>query len=1723
MRQIKLLLSLFLFLFLFSLAGKGSDLYEVLPLNSKTLILHFKDGYIKYHGYKQSSANDIIVKAPLDVEKAALASSFYMSSDGDEFYLEAKTPVRVGRKSKPMYISQQNTSASGNFVVYDHWIYLELPQKLVQDTSYTLWVGDLADNMDEYTFTFNEFDLRSPAIKVNQLGYKPSAGLKFGYLAYWMGDMGPLYLDDYQGTRFYLANYPTGEVVYEGTMDTKRKAVDAEETDNGNMQNWAPEGVSTFFGSDVWEVDFSDFDTPGEYVLVVEGIGRSYPFKLDEDIYREAYYHTTRFLFVERSGIAKEEQYMGKWAQPRDHHPDDIELYYSKWPSVLGGEGSSNKDNILDNLVGQITGWGWGWYHDAGDWDGYVTHTRVPRSLLAAYELNPENFADGELNIPESGNGIPDILDEAGWLINYFRRNQRPEGGIAGGRVHADWLDHPDAIPSYDDPRPWYVCGEDPQTSYLFAGLACNYAFCLELAGVNDSTDALVEAAKKAYEWANDNYVILGQDLSEVEVNGENLVDLKAYAAASIYKITGEQSYLDDFKANNKVLSPTTSLEAGDYNQKWSSWAYITSPNHPNIDGELKGVMQQAAAAYGKSLIVETAKRRSTRVGYNYWMPPITGSTTTPRIIEAMYAHKFASGNDKDDLYNYMHTTADYFLGSNPMNILWITGIGDRAPKYALHLDSRYDHNYVDEVVPGIVPYGPLWHNDWMQGDNNGWWDADFAKMKSYPDRFEWPISEFWFDNKYSVADGEFTVHQNIAPAAAAYGFLSDSVTAFSPNKNPEISIVTPSTELSLNEMDALEVEVNTSDDEWIDKVEFYLDHHIIARSTKAPFTIAVPAIDLMEGEWYLNALAFDNEGRTGRSDSVMVTVTRDYAPEITYPVETDTLLQGESVTITMNPPVAAGYTLNNITVFINGQLLGSDESSPYEIKIDSILPRTNTIKAVANFAEGFSSFTTRSFYAKTIVTGVTFESDSLTASAGEFLNLPYSVIPPDAENQNVSWTGDKNEVATVDPATGLISVFAEGQANIVITTEQGNYSDTLVLVVLPPPPMGPYHGSPFILPGKFEAEDYDLGGEGIAFHDETPGNSEGEYRNEAVDIGSSYDEGAAYHVTGIDDREWLNYSVLISESNFYNIRFRYTAGTNEGIVKIKLDDKEIRTVTLPVVGWYPFEDYIEESVYLEEGDHVLQFYFEEGPYTFNYFEITCEDCSNVLPSKVYMSVHDLDIAVGGTIQLGAAVLPAEATNKEVYWESTDDEVIYVGPFGKATALKEGAAQIIVTTKSRGLTDTCDVNVLAESSELSGIKYEYFEGEWDALPDFESLQAVLTGSVINFDITNRNQDDNFAFRFTGNIVIPEDGVYSFYTASDDGSRLFIDGTLVADNDGLHASQEQGGSIELDSGLHQIEVQYFEKGGGEVLEVRFEGPGYDKGFIPDSLLGRYVVGGDLVSVSGIGTLSDLTIKLDEIIIPSISILPENASDKKYSLESSDDQKVSVLNFGALQGIGAGTADITVTTRDGGYSDSFTVTVINDNPIVQITAPTDQEEFWDEENLEINVTASDTIGGIRAVYFYGNDELIDSLNVSPYNIVWEPTAYAENTIKAVAYDFFGFSAETQPITIFWLHTGIEDNNALKESIRFYPNPFDETVSIWIKADKPCNVRIEVFNVSGVKVLDLKKHLSNAGVHSLELNATHQSGIALPDGLYYVRTLISSQSEKITLHDKIIKMSK
>ena len=142
---------------------------------------------------------------------------------------------------------------------------------------------------------------------------------------------------------------------------------------------------------------------------------------------------------------------------------------------------------------------------------------------------------------------------------------------------------------------------------------------------------------------------------------------------------------------------------------------------------------------------------------------------------------------------------------------------------------------------------------------------------------------------------------------------------------------------------------------------------------------------------------------------------------------------------------------------------------------------------------------------------------------------------------------------------------------------------------------------------------------------------------------------------------------------------------------------------------------------------------------------------------------------------------------------------------------------------------------------VSGLRFAAYDGDFGRLPDFDKLKPVATGvcQKVSVEVYTKEAEsrdrDTFALRFTGFVKIPADGLYFFYTKSDDGSRLSIGEKVVVDNAGLHEIRERGGQIRLRAGLYPIAIDYHEDAIDEHLEVSYEGPNLAKQQIPAEAL------------------------------------------------------------------------------------------------------------------------------------------------------------------------------------------------------------------------------------------------------------------------------------------------
>src|SRR5439155_1269997 len=179
--------------------------------------------------------------------------------------------------------------------------------------------------------------------------------------------------------------------------------------------------------------------------------------------------------------------------------------------------------------------------------------------------------------------------------------------------------------------------------------------------------------------------------------------------------------------------------------------------------------------------------------------------------------------------------------------------------------------------------------------------------------------------------------------------------------------------------------------------------------------------------------------------------------------------------------------------------------------------------------------------------------------------------------------------------------------------------------------PSSPFYGRAFTIPGSFEAEDFDRGGEGVAYHDNVPGNAGGQYRpNEDVDIIVSSDSaGGGYVVNNFETGEWLNYTVNVQTATNYDIELRVSSQFSTSAFHIEIDGQNVTgSVVVPNTGnWNTFQWVGKQGIALTAGQHVLKFFADQQYFNLNSVAVTV---ANAPPSPAAVKRYEeTDPSVG--------------------------------------------------------------------------------------------------------------------------------------------------------------------------------------------------------------------------------------------------------------------------------------------------------------------------------------------------------------------------------------------------------------------------------------------------------------------------------------------------------------
>lgn len=706
-----------------------------------------------------------IAQARTQAGEAALdrASTYGISSEDDGRYGKPREPFRVGRVLVGIGAAR---FAGSPEVDYVHYSYLELPEPMTKGHHYTVTV----QGKKRATFIFDEDQTVSRAIKVNQVGYLSDAPRKYAYLGCYLYEIGPMDCSMYP--KFEVVRASDGAVALDGAVKLRDKnsriVPQKKEQARGAESDKVPPPIT---GEDLYEIDLTALKEPGSYYVRIPGVGRSWPFRVGDDVYGEAFYTSARSLYHQRCGVAYDPAHT-PWKRAKCHTAPVYESGYVAFP--FGDFGMPKDYKVFDIIAATMdktkaTEDVWGGWHDAADWDRRDLHYTVLFDLLNAYEIAPKNFLDGQLNLPESGNGIPDLLDEAAFGLEVWAKSMTPEGGVSGC---VETIGHV----TMDSDAPYAFSRRTRWDSLLFAAAAAQLAEHLKPVAP-EAAERWAGLAKKAFDYGANPANSLGK--IEIPARAERgrgadytvsweekdsyVVPFLMLARARMFWLTGDKQYLEGVKE---------AIQAGPLPFAWpytlsdfSPWFYFSLCYRKDSflpEGQRKQLMEKFLLPQADKLagyLDDGPYRQTWPRNQDFWMG--FGNTAMNNAGRALLIAHALTGNSKyreAAILNF-----DFMLGANPMGMSWTTGLGYSYPVNIQHEVSMTDG--IADPVPGITIYG-ITGAMYSALRNTVWRSPAGVDTKETID-FKVPEVPLWrrwsCHPTLNVAQCEFTVHETVS------------------------------------------------------------------------------------------------------------------------------------------------------------------------------------------------------------------------------------------------------------------------------------------------------------------------------------------------------------------------------------------------------------------------------------------------------------------------------------------------------------------------------------------------------------------------------------------------------------------------------------------------------------------------------------------------------------------------------------------------------------------------------------------------------------------------------------------------------------------------------------------------------------------------------------------------------------------------------------------------
>jgi len=492
-------------------------------------------------------------------------------------------------------------------------------------------------------------------IKVNQIGYL-------------IEESKVAIIPNVTASHFVLIDTDTQNEVYKNTLS--------------NSLHWDAASGTTFKVA-----DFSAFNQKGRFRIRVNGVQDSYSFDIKNEVFGDIHDAALKSFYLNRAGINVTAAYAQQWSRPAGHIDNQVYVHTSAADRLLEANSAITSPK--------------GWY-DAGDYGKYVVNSGIATyTLLAAFDHHRAFYLNRDIGIPESGDDIPDILDEIKWNLDWLATMQSPDGGVFHKLTTLDW---PDKEMPHEDKRRRFVIGQSTSAALDFAATMAMGSRVFKSLGKTYYPIAKewLSKAEKAWEWAKknpDSPYIQPEDVKSGEYKDKFFVDEFIWASAELFISTGNKAYLTEFLSYSDKLPELVTPEWRDV----ASLGFISLLHETDLP----------ISAATKAVISKKFLSLANQLKQNYELSPYpspmlrddfawgSNSIVLNKAIVSIQAYKLTQDDSFKDV---AVDSLSYILGLNPTGYSFVTGFGQKSPRFPHHRASQADD--VESPVPGMLVGG---------------------------------------------------------------------------------------------------------------------------------------------------------------------------------------------------------------------------------------------------------------------------------------------------------------------------------------------------------------------------------------------------------------------------------------------------------------------------------------------------------------------------------------------------------------------------------------------------------------------------------------------------------------------------------------------------------------------------------------------------------------------------------------------------------------------------------------------------------------------------------------------------------------------------------------------------------------------------------------------------------------------------------------------------------